>query len=751
MEKDFRLGHWTVRPALNRLQSEAKTVSVEPRVMDLLVYLFKHTGEVVPRDQIIRDVWRGAFVTDQALTYAVTEMRRALGDNAHSPRFVRTVPKRGYQLIGEFSERPLNGSQSLTEPAAGRSAPRSRRLVLVGLAILVLIIGYVFVDQLTTERALRPSLAQLTFGEGLQTQATWSPDGRLVAFAWNRNGNFDLWIQALDGGEPIRLTDHPSHDTQPSWSPDGRELVFRSERDGGGLFIMPAFGGAVRRICPFGRRPAWSPDGRRILFVSSMAPVIDKRRVYLIDRDGGLPRQIAGEVGTFDACWHPSGRYVFVWGIHLETMVPGSYLAPISGGPLLFSDWRPMAGQMLVPERELNISSIRWAPTGDGIYFEAASEGVSNLWRVKVEPKGFKWGSQPERLTRGANLDTELAVSPSGQRLAFTAETRQSRAWVYPFDTVEGRVTGESQLVSRSELKVLASEFSPQGDRLLLIGAKAATLNVSYDREMWQLPLADPRSASLIDRGLLSSPCWSRDGKFFVYRKVKVYDEQGHRLTWGEHRIVLQPAGGGSKRILLETKERHFGPEDWLRNGNWLICSTHDRPETEASPQLIKLLATDGSQRSSAALLSHPDYDLLSPRLSPDERWICFAAFSRKNRQTSQLYLAPALGRGDWTALIPEENNVDQVHWSPDGRLVYCLARREANTVLLAVPVDSQSGRQRGAAREVLSLDQFACLPEDTAAVRETPTVGFCLAPGHLVVQKIERTGNIWMTTTRRE
>jgi len=104
VEKDFLLRQWRVYPALNRMESGTKGVSLEPRVMDLLVYLHKHGGQVIPKDQIIRDVWGGVCVTEQAVTYTITEMRRALGDDAHSPTFIRTVPKRGYQLMGCVSE-----------------------------------------------------------------------------------------------------------------------------------------------------------------------------------------------------------------------------------------------------------------------------------------------------------------------------------------------------------------------------------------------------------------------------------------------------------------------------------------------------------------------------------------------------------------------------------------------------------------------------------------------------------------------
>ena len=87
----------------------------------------------------------------------------------------------------------------------------------------------------TSSSPLR-NLTRLTYGAGLQTDVSWSPDGRRIAYAWNRDGNFDIWVQSIDGGDPTRVTSSPVDERQPAWSPDGQRLVFRSESEGGGFF-----------------------------------------------------------------------------------------------------------------------------------------------------------------------------------------------------------------------------------------------------------------------------------------------------------------------------------------------------------------------------------------------------------------------------------------------------------------------------------------------------------------------------------
>jgi DNA-binding winged helix-turn-helix (wHTH) protein/tetratricopeptide (TPR) repeat protein len=101
LDSDFQLGDWTVHPEINEVSIGAERHRLEPRVMQVLACLASHAGEVVPKSQLLREVWNDAFVTDEVLTNAVWELRHVLGDEARHPRFIQTVPRRGYRLIEE--------------------------------------------------------------------------------------------------------------------------------------------------------------------------------------------------------------------------------------------------------------------------------------------------------------------------------------------------------------------------------------------------------------------------------------------------------------------------------------------------------------------------------------------------------------------------------------------------------------------------------------------------------------------------
>src|SRR5262245_33027401 len=95
----FVVGEWTVVPSRNVLARGGDEVRVEPRVMDVLVYLAERAGEMVSKEDLIARVWNGRYVTDEVLTVAVYALRKAFADEARRPRYIETVSRRGYRLI----------------------------------------------------------------------------------------------------------------------------------------------------------------------------------------------------------------------------------------------------------------------------------------------------------------------------------------------------------------------------------------------------------------------------------------------------------------------------------------------------------------------------------------------------------------------------------------------------------------------------------------------------------------------------
>lgn len=98
-DAQFRVGEWTVEPHSNRLSKADQQLLIEPRYMDLLVYLAARSGQVIPQDELIEQVWQGQVVGEHSIYQGIARLRKALGDNPAQPDYIATVPKRGYRLV----------------------------------------------------------------------------------------------------------------------------------------------------------------------------------------------------------------------------------------------------------------------------------------------------------------------------------------------------------------------------------------------------------------------------------------------------------------------------------------------------------------------------------------------------------------------------------------------------------------------------------------------------------------------------
>jgi eukaryotic-like serine/threonine-protein kinase len=368
-------------------------------------------------------------------------------------------------LREELQSHARSGSASITPitpEAAGSGSPQPvdsvpRRTRGVGLAVAatVVVLGTVLSVWVwrTAGRPQTPAvsggggvqrtLTRLTFGSGLQTDVTWSPDGRFIAYASDRSGNFDIWVQSVGGGDPVQVTRSAAHDLQPDWSSDGSTLVFRSERDGGGLFLVPALGGVERQLTSFGSYPFWSADKSEILFMdetrlgSSEGPA----RLFVVSPEEGTPREILADFfsgGTWS--WiasHPDGR-ISAMGQHPQ-LGRGFFTVARDGTQLVQSKESPGFPLRVYVGGSFVRRRFRWHPSGTALYVQTQSNGVYNLWRVRVDPKTLLWVSA-DRLTTGAGPDVAAALSRDGTRLAFSTEQGASRLWVFSLDPVARRL-----------------------------------------------------------------------------------------------------------------------------------------------------------------------------------------------------------------------------------------------------------------------------------------------------------------------
>jgi TolB-like protein/DNA-binding winged helix-turn-helix (wHTH) protein len=141
----FRIGRWDVDPQQNLLKSPEHTKTLEPKVMDVLVFLAERQGEVVSRQQILDAVWREVVVGDEVVSRAVSLLRTELGDDQKNPRYLKTISKRGYCLIANVILTSSN--ESIT-----RRTLRKPFFAIV--AVLALALAFFAIDREEPERSV---------------------------------------------------------------------------------------------------------------------------------------------------------------------------------------------------------------------------------------------------------------------------------------------------------------------------------------------------------------------------------------------------------------------------------------------------------------------------------------------------------------------------------------------------------------------------------------------------------------------
>jgi TolB-like protein/DNA-binding winged helix-turn-helix (wHTH) protein/Flp pilus assembly protein TadD len=160
----LQIGDWLVEPGSSRVTKDGQSIKLEPKVMDLLVYLAQRPRRVLAREELEQAIWAGTVVGYDALTSAIIKLRKAFGDDSHRPWLIETVAKKGYRLIAPVAEpggTPLSPAP-IPEPI-GRTQRRLGVTALAAVVLAAIVVGWVAFDRLLPRTARIPSIAVLPF------------------------------------------------------------------------------------------------------------------------------------------------------------------------------------------------------------------------------------------------------------------------------------------------------------------------------------------------------------------------------------------------------------------------------------------------------------------------------------------------------------------------------------------------------------------------------------------------------------
>ena len=343
----IRFGPFTLDGRSGELRNGPTRLKVPDQSIAVLQSLLERPGQLVTREALRDRLWApDTFVDFEAgLNAAVRRLREALNDSADVPRYIETLPRRGYRFIapvdGTLSDPAASASAEATAgklvgaeaPVSGHSETaragrvRLRHVVLVALGLTA--VGAALWAGLRWRNAA-PAPARpvpITRFQGLEVDPAISPDGKLVAFAWDGGAgdNYDIYVQSIDGSSPLQLTKDAAADHAPAWSPDGQRIAFVRVLEGKReIVVLPVLGGPERVLFEAAAERdgldvgwgshglSWTPDGKHLVFGDQSGPASNSA-IYLYSFEDGEKRQLThppANLSDSHPVVSPNGRYL---------------------------------------------------------------------------------------------------------------------------------------------------------------------------------------------------------------------------------------------------------------------------------------------------------------------------------------------------------------------------------------------------------------------------------------------------------
>jgi Tol biopolymer transport system component/DNA-binding winged helix-turn-helix (wHTH) protein len=633
------------------LRKNGRPVRLQEQPFQVLAALLDRAGEVVTREELRERLWPsdsfGDF--DQALNVAINKLREALGDSAANPRFIETLPKRGYRFT-----HPLEAAVAREPGGQVQRQPWLQPKLLVPIAAVAMIATTAFAVLWVRRPFPEPQLPLRRFAirrpVPLRTQrivslVSVSPNGKHVAIIGDE-AERKLWIQDLDQRHP-RVIEGSEAAVSPFWSPDSNMIGFAAA---GKLKKVSVKGGPVLPLCDMADSVvyggSWSPDGGSIVFAAGSPSAL-----YVVPATGGTAKLLVSAQMLEP---QPKGGGWVVQPYFLPAGARDSVVLFVYHRTLMAWDLKTGQHHIIGPAGDFSYSS-----TGHLLY-----RSGTDLWARLFSSKQLRFEGEAFLVARNA---TDPSVASDGT-LVYRDAVVEQLAWLDRRGTRIGTVGQPAGLFTYPTL-------SPDDRRVAVETLENDNLDV------WVNDIARGTRIRLSsDPAAEITPAWAPGGDRVAFSSYRA----------GSTDIYVRSADAGSEEKPLPATRFNERVSDWSRDGQYILYSLL-HPKNGFDLWCLKRIAEDNWEPHP---LLETAFNEKIPKLSPDGRYVAYLS-DESGRDEVYVRQFPAGGH-KWPV---SSHGASQIRWSRNGQELFY-----AETgALIAVPVKTISVFAAGPATRLFS------------------------------------------------
>lgn len=668
--KAFEFGGFVLDCEEQVLLRDGKPVSLTPKAFLLLRTLVENHGRVIPKNELMETIWPDSFVEEGNLPFTAYFLRKTLGDSKDDPRFIETVPRRGYKFIApvtpvmpDKAEPSDEASVSAADmPVTGKRAGSRLAVVLAAAAVGLVIIGFgVWFVTGAWNNGAAPILSRSFSVEQLSTSgnsshAALSPDGKYAVYSDETVGKESLWLRNLDSSESVQIVP-PSDDEYVglTFSNSGTSVYF--VRLPAGVHALPSLyrietigGVPVKLADHVNKRISLSADDKRMVFARCRYRRDDFCSVIVADANGANERKLMGTengVHIWDVRYSPDGSSIAV--------AVGRTYNDSNDSSIFEIDPESGTRKDLFNERFAEIGSLEWMPDGSGILFSASDfqDGKASIHFAN------RLTGKLEQLTRDAASYQMLTVDRAADKMIAVQQVPDYRINVVSNGT-------------NTKLAV-ARDMSALPDGRIVYS--------TFDGEIWSVnPDSTEQRQLTKTRQAETSVSVSPDGKTIYFST----DESGNRQVWR-----MSADGSDRKQV---TRSAGGYPLTVTADGKYLIY------ESTLNSYLRKV-STDGSEE-----IAVHEKLLSNPAVSPDG---VFAAYFFSEAMIRKLAVIDLNTKQNVKVLdAPAGSTFDRsLAWSADGKMLYYVTKADGKNTLWQKTLDDAPPQKMAELGEGLLLD----------------------------------------------